>query len=225
MAKLLVLGSAAGFPSPGNGYSSCLWRTDTAEVLIDAGEPCSRSLVEHGLYPSTLDAVFLSHGHADHTGGLPMLIQTAIILKRSKPLTLVMPAELVAPLHAWLEATYIGPSVAPFPMSFVSWEDQPVFTGFGLQVKPERTRHLEYLRPSSGLPLHAFSLRIVGGEVNLVVSGDIAGPEDLEPQLRPPVDLLVYVISEPGSGFYAPMATGAVVVSVAGIGRSTVPRR
>jgi ribonuclease BN (tRNA processing enzyme) len=191
MPKLLVLGSAAGFPSPGRGYSSCLLQTQTAEVLIDAGEPCSRSLVEHGLYPSTLDAVFLTHGHADHTGGLPMLIQTAIILKRSKPLTLVMPGELVGPLRAWLEAVCIGPSVSPFAMNFVAWEDQRVFAGFGLEVQPELTRHLEYLRPVCALPLHAFSLRIAAGEVSLVVSGDVADPEDLGPQLRGPVDLLL----------------------------------
>ncbi|MBV8898844.1 MAG: MBL fold metallo-hydrolase [Verrucomicrobia bacterium] len=191
MAELLVLGSAAGYPCPRTGHASYLLTAGGRQILVDAGEPCSRRLAEHNLYPSTLDAVFLTHGHADHTGGLPMLLQTAIILERAKPLTLVMPEELIQPLVQWLEATYAGPSVSTFPMRFVAWEQQPVFEGFGLRVMAEPTRHLEYLRKKSALPLHAFSLRIAVEGVDLVFSGDLGGPEDLDNQLTVPVELLV----------------------------------
>lgn len=191
MAELLVLGSAAGYPCPGTGHASHLLTAGGYQILIDAGEPCSRTLAEHNLYPSTLDAVFLTHGHADHTGGLPMLLQTAIILGRDKPLTLVMPEEIIDPLQQWLEATYVGPSVSPFPMRFVAWEQEPVLEAFGLRVTPKPTRHLEYLRKKSAAPLHAFSLRIAVEGADLVFSGDLGGPEDLDSQLTDPTELLV----------------------------------
>jgi ribonuclease BN (tRNA processing enzyme) len=192
MAELLVLGSAAGYPCPRTGHASYLLTAGDHQILVDAGEPCSRTLAEHNLYPSTLDAIFLTHGHADHTGGLPMLLQTAIILERDKPMTLVMPEELIQPLQQWLEATYVGPSVSTFPMQFVAWEQrQPVFEHSGIRVAARLTRHLEYLRKKSALPLHAFSLRITVPGADLVFSGDLGGPEDLDSQLTGPADLLV----------------------------------
>ena len=186
-----MLGSAAGYPCPRTGHAAYLLSAGEHQILVDAGEPCSRSLAEHHLYPSTLDAVFLTHGHADHTGGLPMLLQTAIILERNKPLTLVMPEELIEPLRQWLEAACVGPSAADFPMQFVAWERQPVFEGFGVRVQAIPTRHLEYLRTRSALPLHAFSLRMTVEGAQVVFSGDLGGPEDLEDQLNDPTDLLV----------------------------------
>ncbi|MBV9492345.1 MAG: ribonuclease Z [Verrucomicrobia bacterium] len=192
MAELLVLGSAAGYPCPQTGHSSYLLTVGEHQVLIDAGEPCSRSLAEHHLDPATLDAVFLTHGHADHTGGLPMLMQTALILKRNKPLVLVMPEELIEPLRQWLEATYAGPSVSPFPMQFIAWERQPVFKGFGLQVEAKPTQHLQYLRKrGSALPLHAFSFRLTTADASMIFSGDLDGPEELDTQLTGPTDLLL----------------------------------
>jgi ribonuclease BN (tRNA processing enzyme) len=102
-----------------------------------------------------------------------------------------LPEELIQSLQQWLEATYAGPSVSTFPMQFVAWEWLPVFEGFGLRVTAKPTRHLEYLRKMSALPLHAFSLRITVEGMDLVFSGDLGGPEDLDSQLTDPIELLV----------------------------------
>ena len=61
MAEILVLGSASGFPAPGRGHSSLLLSLLDKSILIDAGEPCSRSLAEAGISLSTIEAVLLTH--------------------------------------------------------------------------------------------------------------------------------------------------------------------
>ena len=94
MAEIFVVGSACGFPVPGRGHSSLLLSMSDQSLLIDAGEPCSRSLREAGISFNTIEAILLTHAHADHTGGLPMLIQTLWLSQRTRPLTIFLPEEL-----------------------------------------------------------------------------------------------------------------------------------
>ena len=97
MAEIFVVGSACGFPVSGRGHSSLLLSVFDRSLLIDAGEPCSRSLMEAGFSVKSIDAVLLTHGHADHLGGLPMLIQTLWLSERENPLTIFLPGELSVP--------------------------------------------------------------------------------------------------------------------------------
>src|SRR5271157_4584028 len=151
MAEIFVVGSACGFPVSGRGHSSLLLSVLDRSVLIDAGEPCSRSLIEAKFPVNSIDAVLLTHGHADHTGGLPMLIQCLWLSQRESPLTIFLPEELSKPLQLWLEAIYLGPAFVPFELKFVAWETQQLFEEFGLKIYPRETTHLRSLseQPSS----------------------------------------------------------------------------
>jgi ribonuclease BN (tRNA processing enzyme) len=192
MAEIYVVGSASGFPAPGRGHSSLLLSLSDQSILIDAGEPCSRSLVEAGIRINTIDSILLTHGHADHTGGLPMLIQTLWLSERARPLTIYLPEELSQPLPEWLNAIYLGPDFLPFELRFVAWESERLFEVCGLRVSPRETRHLQSLSQKFGNSrFKSYSLHVEHSDFRIVFSGDLGSPADLGIQLINPVDLLV----------------------------------
>lgn len=63
--RLTCLGGAAAWPNPGQGCSSYLISSSASTILVDAGPNTLLELRKHVLY-SQIDAVIISHCHADH---------------------------------------------------------------------------------------------------------------------------------------------------------------
>lgn len=196
MNALTFLGTAPGVPTAGRGHSSALLEAGGKRFLIDAGEPCSRRLKELGVPIATLDAILLSHGHSDHTGGLPMLLQGAWLEARTRPLPIYLPGELIAPLRAWLEAVYLPERLIGYPIEWRAWETTafPLDLG-GTSVTASPTTHLHGLRrllePGNLDRFRAYSFAFEASGRRLVCSGDLGAPGDLEALLSAPCDVLV----------------------------------
>lgn len=200
MSSILFLGTGPGSPVRGRFSSSLLLRTESATVLVDAGEPCSLSLCSQGVAVSDLDAVLVTHGHSDHTAGLPMLLQAAWLEKRRRLLPVYLPRELIAPLRAWLEAVYLPDKLLGFPLEFRPWQaGRREEVAPGVLVEPFPTTHLEGLHriiaPEAKGRFEVFGLeaRIAGKRV--VFSSDIGVPDDMGKVLSEPCDVLVCELS------------------------------
>ena len=192
MATITLLGTAPGYPAPHRNHSSFLLDTGEHKVLVDAGECCSRSLIELGIDPVELDTIIITHGHSDHTAGLAMLIQSCWIVGRERPLPIFLPKELIHPLTVWLDASYIGPDFIRFELQFQAWEDNDYVNICGVNVRVAPTTHLDSLVKRFGnARFHPFSLAFDSPGFEFVASGDIGAPEDLFPHLQNGTDLLI----------------------------------
>jgi ribonuclease BN (tRNA processing enzyme) len=85
---LLFLGSGNAFAARGRAFSSFLL---DSRYLFDCGPTVLQQLGKAGIKSDEIDAVFVSHFHADHFFGLPFLFLDSRYNGRTKPLTIVGP--------------------------------------------------------------------------------------------------------------------------------------
>src|SRR5258708_266444 len=102
--SLFFLGTAGSVPSARRGLPALLLSRGGERLLFDCGEGTQRQLLRSvGL--ADLDAVFITHFHADHWLGLPGMLKSFALRERSAPLTVYGPVGL-ADLMASVAVVY-----------------------------------------------------------------------------------------------------------------------
>ena len=91
-------------------------------ILIDCGMSCkmmTKALVESGVYPDDVDALFLTHRHSDHIGGVPVFSRKYHTPVYGTKATLAVLDGLASPVTEIEENDIItfenGPEVRAFP--------------------------------------------------------------------------------------------------------------
>jgi ribonuclease BN (tRNA processing enzyme) len=107
-------GSGDAFGSGGR-YQACVHLRGSGgcdPVLLDCGATSLSALKRLGLDPGEIAAVFVSHLHGDHFGGLPFLILDGQFSRRTKPLIVAGPAGIARRLTDAMECMFPGSSTA-----------------------------------------------------------------------------------------------------------------
>ncbi|HEV2129320.1 MAG TPA: ribonuclease Z [Thermomicrobiales bacterium] len=91
MIDVMLLGIGSMVPLPGRWLSSALLRIGQSLVLLDCGEGTQVAMRERHWGFRKLDAICLSHLHADHCAGLPGLFHTIGNAGKRTPLTIYGP--------------------------------------------------------------------------------------------------------------------------------------
>jgi len=72
--NLIVLGSGTSVPHPQRAAAAFWLETESGSVLLDCGGDTIRRMLQENLDWSNLDAIWISHLHLDHCGGLANLL-------------------------------------------------------------------------------------------------------------------------------------------------------
>lgn len=91
MVDIALLGCGGGMPMPQRFLSSFLINYKGRKILIDCGEGTQVSMKILGWGFKSIDVICITHGHGDHTVGLPGLLATIGNSGRTEPMTIIGP--------------------------------------------------------------------------------------------------------------------------------------
>ncbi len=99
------LGTGAALPSLDRANTSLLIENEhkNKTILIDCGGDPYRNILRAGKTAESIDAVFITHAHIDHIGGLPSLIESLRLGGRTDALPIYAIAPVTEIIHKLLD--------------------------------------------------------------------------------------------------------------------------
>jgi ribonuclease BN (tRNA processing enzyme) len=105
-----ILGSGDAFGSGGRYQACILIEDDARRLLLDCGATSLTAMKHFGADPGTIDAVVISHYHADHYGGIPLLVLDGQFSQRTRPLVIAGPGDVERRVTVAMETAFPGSS-------------------------------------------------------------------------------------------------------------------
>lgn len=178
----------------------------TAVYLFDVGDGVQRQMALAGLPLDNVRAIFISHHHIDHNGGLAPLLVTRWVLGARTPLPVLGPpgtvamvggifqayrATELAPVTTGYRETALGSTAAPTDLPPDISEPQMIFEDENIRVLAITNDHYHFAIGSETARLsRSYAYRIEARGRTVVYTGD-TGPSANVTRLAKGADLLV----------------------------------
>ncbi len=170
---ITTLGTSHGDPTALHYCTSVLIQTSGRYYLLDAGEPANATLVRMGLRSGQLSGTFVTHGHIDHTGGLPVVIEQAEKWRHVFPdikMDVFLPEEKMVPaLQAWRVANHA--SRFDQSVKVYSYVKGHVYSDDAISVEAFPTAHMGDPEKTDG---RSFALKFTMEGKKVLFTGDLA---------------------------------------------------
>jgi ribonuclease Z len=167
--SIFFAGTAGSVPSARRGLPALLIRRGGERLLFDCGEGTQRQLLRSVGLPD-MDAVFITHYHADHWLGLPGMLKSFALRDRTAPLTVYGPRGL----GELMDAMRIVYGRVPYELEIRELEPMQTVRGDGYGVVAIPVNHsrancvgyalVEDARPGEIDPRVAQQLGVTPGE-------------------------------------------------------------
>jgi ribonuclease BN (tRNA processing enzyme) len=179
MTELVFVGTSDAFGAGGRRQSAMVLRAPHGAVLVDCGATTCTGLSAVGIPRAEIDAIVISHFHADHFGGVPTFLLASIYEdRRSRPLRVAGPPGIEARVRA--AAAALGHALEerafPFDLSF-----EELVAGTEQEIGPVRVRSFETKHQPDASP-HGLGVQV--GARRVVFSGDTGWFDGLPTQVR-----------------------------------------
>ena len=199
MIQVTLLGTSAAVPTVERNVSALMLNREGEHFLFDCGEGTQRQMMRYGA-GFTVDHVFITHYHADHTLGLAGLLRTLGLQGRTAPLTLYGPRGASKHLGALVE---LGMERPKFPVDIVEVSAGDVLNrgeyeivvgeaahkgecvAYALAEHDRLGRFDPELARTLGVPEGPMWGRIHRGEPVTVADGRVVAPAELVGPARP----------------------------------------
>jgi ribonuclease Z len=199
--RVILLGSGSPIPAPERFGPATLVEAGPHRLLFDAGRGATIRLYQLGVPFSTVDPLFLTHLHSDHTVGIPDLWLTGWLGgwfgHRARPMRVIGPTG-TKELMAGLERAYAAdiririadehyPADGAKIVADEFTSDGVVFDREGVKVTAFEVDHGEFIKP-------AYGYRIDYHGHAVVISGDTR-PNDNVVRYATDADVLIHEVA------------------------------
>jgi ribonuclease BN (tRNA processing enzyme) len=178
MSEVIFVGTSDAFGAGGRRQSAVLLRTGNGGVLVDCGTTTGSGLADLGIERAEIDVIVVSHFHADHFGGIPLLLLAALYEDaRRQTLRIAGPPGVEERVRRLASA--MGHAIEDRNWTFpIEFHELPV--GRELELGPARVNSFETRhQPDS----HPHGLVIRAGRERIAYSGDTGWFEALPQQV------------------------------------------
>jgi ribonuclease BN (tRNA processing enzyme) len=167
--KFCFIGTGHGSATATHMSSVTWFESCGKSYLVDCADGADAAMLKKGISPSQLSAVFITHLHLDHTGGLPVVLKR-LFKEDGEKINVILPnAAAGKSINEWMIWNGFGKRFETTPDAINYSNSREGFNDGNVEVAAFQTEHLtDPERPS-----YAYTIKTEGKKISF--TGDLRG--------------------------------------------------